>query len=430
VTSWHPICILKGMLLDKLHSGFLLFETRQGSVRVELSLQQRIYLLWTFRHFRQLSIPLLNSRQRTLVNDLFRHHAELAPDSHNPSLVIGVVEGFVPPTAPPIVPMEVPITAWPIRKPAQEPVQQPVQVEVQEEEPQEAVIAQPREITLQPDPVPAASSKFVWPAFALSRLTTSRLTTSKLTTSNLTVSGLTSRLTMSRPIMSRPTMSRLATTVGALSLCIISVGAWHRIQVIPASQAHNQTRLQQINAIAAPDAHHPAEPAALAENATAPVATAQITAAPDTNVMRASIAADVPVHTPAHISTPVPTPRRMIRVHHSASTPPGTLSGQSMGIQASRPPLRFAYPVYTDVRARGVVSLTAGVDSDGAVRNVRVVSGNHALAAAAVRAVRQWRYRPYLKDGQPVATETNIVISFFSPDAISMSFPPRIPASH
>jgi TonB family protein len=73
-----------------------------------------------------------------------------------------------------------------------------------------------------------------------------------------------------------------------------------------------------------------------------------------------------------------------------------------------------------------VVALTAGLDSEGAVRTVRIVSGNRALAAAAAKAVRQWRYRPYLKDGQPVATETNIVISFFSDDAISMSFPPSI----
>jgi protein TonB len=91
--------------------------------------------------------------------------------------------------------------------------------------------------------------------------------------------------------------------------------------------------------------------------------------------------------------------------------------------------MRFVYPVYRDVRARGVVALTARVNSDGAVGAVAVVSGNHALAAAAVRAVRQWRYRPYLKDGQPVPTETNIIISFISSEAVSMSFPPTIPPS-
>ncbi len=400
------------MLLDKLHSGFLLFETQQRLVRVELSLRQRIYLVWTFRHFRQLSIPLLNPRQRTLVNDLFRHHAEVVSHPPNLSLVIGVVENFVPTT--------LPIDAAPVWNPAGEPAPKPIA----EEERQDEVVAQPAEVAPQPDPIPSSSPKFVWPTLDWSRLTASMPSMSGLTLP---------RLTMPKLTMSKLTLSRLATTIGALSLCIISVGAWHRMQAIPASHAHNQARLQQINAISVPDSPHPAEPAAIAERPTVslpPVATTQITAAPETNVMRASIAADVPVHTPAHISTPVPTPRRMIRLRHSDSTPPATLSGQSIGIQASRPPLRFAYPDYTDVRARGVVSLTAGVDSDGAVRNVRVVSGNRALAAAAVRAVRQWRYRPYLKDGQPVATETNIVISFFSPDAISMSFPPSIPASH
>jgi protein TonB len=112
----------------------------------------------------------------------------------------------------------------------------------------------------------------------------------------------------------------------------------------------------------------------------------------------------------------------------SALTPKRPVLGPGDAIQATRPPLRFAYPVSPGGRLRGVVSLTAEVDSEGTVRSVRVVSGNRALAAAALRAVRQWRYRPYLKDGQPVATETNIVVSFISDDAISMSFPPSIPA--
>lgn len=91
--------------------------------------------------------------------------------------------------------------------------------------------------------------------------------------------------------------------------------------------------------------------------------------------------------------------------------------------------MHFAYPAAPEGGARGKVALTAMVGADGSVRSVKVMSGNRALAAAAVRAVRQWRYRPYLKDGQPVATETNIIFSFFSGDAISMSFPPEIPSA-
>ena len=104
------------------------------------------------------------------------------------------------------------------------------------------------------------------------------------------------------------------------------------------------------------------------------------------------------------------------------------LSLQGVPTLATRPPLRFKYPEYSDIGARGEVDLTAEVNSDGTVRSVRVLSGNRALAAVAVRAVRKWRYPPYLRNGEPVATETNIVVSFFSDDAVSMSFPPALTA--
>ena len=378
------------MFLDRLQSGFLLFQTQQGLVRVELSLRQRIYLLWTFRNFRQLSIPLLNSRQRALVNALFRNNAGVVSPSPNRLLAIGVVENFVPP----------PVQIDPL------PAQMPVQIK----ERQEKAVEQQTEIVPKPNPVPSSSPRFAW-----SKLTTTKLATSKLAPSKLA-------------------MSRLATTGGALCLCIVSVVAWHRIEGIPHSQAHNQPRLQQINMIALPDSPHLAKPAAaIAESLAAidpPAAPPpQSLAATEAAVIPAPINAVVPASIRTSIPTSIPTPKRAIRVRDAASTPNLPLPGQDSGIQASRPPLRFVYPVYPDVRARGVVALTARVDSDGTMRTVRVVSGNRALAAAAVRAVRQWRYHPYLKDGQPAATETNIVISFFSDDAISMSFPPSIPAT-
>jgi hypothetical protein len=45
------------------------------------------------------------------------------------------------------------------------------------------------------------------------------------------------------------------------------------------------------------------------------------------------------------------------------------------------------------------------------------------LSAAAKRAVRQWRYAPIYKDGQPVEAETNIAMLFVADDVISISFP-------
>jgi TonB family protein len=340
------------VFLNRLESGFLLFETPRGLVRVEPSLWQRVYLLWTFRNFRRLSIPLLNQRQRALVSALFRDHASAVSDSRDSLLVIGVVEHFVPPT---------------VRAGAST---------VQQKERPKKVAAQRAEIVPKPHPVRSYSPKVAW--------------------------------------------SKVATTVGALSLCAVFVLAWHRVQGIPGSQAHDQPRLQQINMIAPPNSSHVEEPAGIAKSPTVvpSAATAQPLAIPKAAVQLASITAVIPP------------PKQGTRIHLAAPTPDLPLSGQDNGIQASRPPLRFVYPVYPDVRTRGVVALTAWVDSDGTVRTVRVVSGNRALAAAAVRAVRQWRYRPYLKDGEPVATETNIVISFISEDAISMTFPPSVPAWH
>ena len=396
------------MLLDKLESGFLLFETPQGLVGVQLSLRQRLYLLWTFRNFRQLSVALLNSRQRALVHALFHNHADVVSHSHDPLLVIGVVEKFVPP-----------------------PVETLAEKEERQEEPVEEVVAQPAEIAPSPSPYPNPSSS---PRFAWSRLAWSKLAWSKLA-------------------WSKVAWSMLATTVGALSLCIVSVAAWHRIQAIPSSQAHNQPALRQINAIALLNSPPAATPVAIAESPTTPAPPAAI-AQPLAGQEEASEAAVKQVSIATVIPTPIPAPKRETQIHGATPTPDLPLSRQESGmqassiqassvqassvqassmqassVQASRPPMRFVYPVYRDVRARGVVALTARVDSDGAVGAVAVVSGNHALAAAAVRAVRQWRYRPYLKDGQPVATETNIIISFISSEAISMSFPPAIPAS-
>jgi protein TonB len=144
----------------------------------------------------------------------------------------------------------------------------------------------------------------------------------------------------------------------------------------------------------------------------------------------ASITAAVPNSIPTPVATAAPISNRAIRARDAASTSEPPLSSQDSGFQASRAPLYSVYPDYSDIRARGAVSLKAGLDSAGKVNTVKLISGNRALAAAAIRAVRRWRYQPYLQNGAPVATETYIVISFISDDVVSMSYPPSIPAVH
>jgi periplasmic protein TonB len=63
-------------------------------------------------------------------------------------------------------------------------------------------------------------------------------------------------------------------------------------------------------------------------------------------------------------------------------------------------------------RLEGPVVLMAVIGQDGSVKDVRVESGLPILAQAAIDAVRQWRYKPYLIDGEPVEVDSRITINF------------------
>ncbi len=90
---------------------------------------------------------------------------------------------------------------------------------------------------------------------------------------------------------------------------------------------------------------------------------------------------------------------------------------------AEAPESGFSYPVAPNPTLTGEVSLKAVIGTDGTVTEVDVLSGKRALAGAAVRAVRHWRYRPHELKGHAVEAETNIVISFVGSDAVSIRFP-------
>jgi periplasmic protein TonB len=63
-------------------------------------------------------------------------------------------------------------------------------------------------------------------------------------------------------------------------------------------------------------------------------------------------------------------------------------------------------------RIEGAVVLMAVIGTDGSVKDVRVESGLPILVQAAIDAVRQWRYKPYLIDGEPVEVDSRITINF------------------
>jgi periplasmic protein TonB len=63
-------------------------------------------------------------------------------------------------------------------------------------------------------------------------------------------------------------------------------------------------------------------------------------------------------------------------------------------------------------RVEGTVVLLAVIGKDGTVQDVHVESGLPILAQAAMDAVKQWRYRPYLLNGEPVEVDSRITINF------------------
>lgn len=81
--------------------------------------------------------------------------------------------------------------------------------------------------------------------------------------------------------------------------------------------------------------------------------------------------------------------------------------------------LRHVPPVYpAEARKSGIegtVVLKTVVSTTGAVEGVRLVEGNPALAAAAISSVKQWHYRPYVRDGKPQAFQTIVLVDFQRP---------------
>jgi periplasmic protein TonB len=104
-------------------------------------------------------------------------------------------------------------------------------------------------------------------------------------------------------------------------------------------------------------------------------------------------------------STPVAVPRVATpqRVRVSQGVSQGLLIHQ---VRPTYPPLA------RQARIAGTVVLQAVISKDGTIQGLHVVSGHPMLAPAAVEAVKQWRYKPYFLNGEPVEVETQITVNF------------------
>jgi TonB family protein len=84
-------------------------------------------------------------------------------------------------------------------------------------------------------------------------------------------------------------------------------------------------------------------------------------------------------------------------------------SDEPEGVQA----VEASYPsLAREMKVQGSVLLQAFVGPDGGIRDLRVLSGPSILVSAALEAARQWRFKPYLQNGQPIETQAKIIVNF------------------
>jgi len=97
----------------------------------------------------------------------------------------------------------------------------------------------------------------------------------------------------------------------------------------------------------------------------------------------------------------VPTPLKRIRVSQGVT--------KGLLIQKTEP----KYPkLALQARIHGLVVLRAIMGKEGNIKELEIVSGHPILAPSAIEAVRQWHYRPFLLNGEPVEVETTVTVTF------------------
>jgi TonB family protein len=135
----------------------------------------------------------------------------------------------------------------------------------------------------------------------------------------------------------------------------------------------------------------------------------------------AEIASASQIQIPESLRTPLPEPTEFQPV--SLTRSPSLLSqvqpinlpedlSQALLLQKVTP----SYPEQAlKAGLQGAVVLQAWIGADGSIRDLKLMDGSLLLGQAAVKAVRQWRYRPYLRNGVAVEAQTYVTVNFRLP---------------
>jgi TonB family protein len=382
-------------LPQKIRTGLIELRTDIGRVYVRPSFWERIYLLWTFRHFRSLPQLVLNHRQRQLIDKLSRTAIASRNEPISRTSIIGAVENMclmqdwkteAAATTSKLVemrtisadftaPQAVGCEGISIR--SNRAAHNRTDIGRPRQRGKLQYISAPRQDSVKQSETKEASSA---PADSATRRTGSR---NKL----------------------------VWTLVAVCGAALPGISLYFREARLVPSRPASQVAVES---------HQPA-------SGTVPAAAA----APQEKVQPSMPAA--PRHPPTILALKPPSPavssrrlengqRKTVIVTQPPAANMDSASAERLQV-AEGPESGFRYPVAPNSTLTGKVNLKAVIGADGTVVKVDVLSGNRVLAGAAVRAVRHWRYRPYELNGHAVEAETNIAISFVGDDAVSISFP-------
>jgi TonB family protein len=105
-------------------------------------------------------------------------------------------------------------------------------------------------------------------------------------------------------------------------------------------------------------------------------------------------------------SAPASAPNALVSAGDRVQLSPQTARSVSVSVPPNYPLLA------RQMKVQGAVSLQALISRDGTIQELQILSGPNILATAAREAVKQWHFKPYLQNGQPVETRARITVNF------------------
>jgi TonB family protein len=377
--------------VQKLRSGILELRTNAGLVYVTPSFRQRLYLLWTFRNFHRLPLEVLNRHQKQLINSLSQTASIAGKSSVATTSLIGSVENVY--LAP-----ERNTEAAAIKSKLLKMSAQVTDVVSAHAVGAEGISTSRRRANTQ---IPGKRSR--GQSAGVESISSSKLFSSGQRQGEKQVAA---------PIVS-DTHKGLArnwfadSLVAGSSVVLLAMLIYlHDRWVVPGNIASRPV-------VQTSNAQHER-----------PTGIEQPQTPGQSMCTQKASRIHLPLQEPAAASSALDERSQLSKV--TVSSVPTSIPDSTpfQRFLVTEPPKTgFRYPVAPNASLTGKVTLRMMIGVDGSVTRIDVLSGNHALALAAVQAVHHWRYAPHEVSGNSAEAETSVVINFVGDEAVSVSFP-------